>query len=104
MQTNLENETSKEALSVNAPPVVTEKQDARPPLTAADYGFRKAGYTIEETLALVPFGRTTLWSFISSGELPVLRFGRRVSIAAADLAELLNKRRGAFDPHQPIAA
>jgi hypothetical protein len=96
MQTNLENQTSKEALSV--------KQEVRPPLTAADYGFNKAGYTIEETLALVPFGRTTLWNFISSGELPIMRFGRRVSIAAADLAELLNKRRGAFDPHQPIAA
>lgn len=72
-------------------------------LSAAEFGLTKSGYTVEETLKLVPFGRTTLWGFISSSELPVMRFGRRVSIAAADIADLLNRHRTQATSREEVA-
>ncbi len=57
------------------------------------FHFTKAAYTIKEALEILPFGRTYLWELICSGEIPVMRFGKRVAIAASDLEALLNKRR-----------
>jgi len=93
-----------QAVQDNSSENALNESASRRPLTSSEFGFTKAGYTVEEALPLLPFGRTTLWEFISSGELPVMRFGRRVSIATGDLTDLLNKRRGTFTPHQSNAA
>jgi len=77
---------------------------AKEALKPLDYGFTKTGYRVEELVPLLPFGRSTLWKFISSGELPIMRFGRSVTVASTDITDLLNKRRGAFSPYQQNTA
>lgn len=49
----------------------------------------KLSYNIAEALEHTGFNRTLLYSYISSGELPTRRAGRRTIILAADLAKLL---------------
>lgn len=59
----------------------------------ADYGLIKAVYSINETIAITNFGRTYLYRLINSGELPLIKIGRRSLIAAPDLVRFLNSRR-----------
>jgi hypothetical protein len=69
------------------------------PLSAADLNLTKTAYTLDEVLQRFPFGRSTLLGLIDAGELPVTRFGRRISFTTPDLVALVNKQRFANNPH-----
>lgn len=49
----------------------------------------KLSYNVHEAVEQTGIPRTLLYSFISSGELPTRRAGRRTIILADDLAKLL---------------
>lgn len=61
--------------------------------TAADYNLQKSAYTIDEALQVLPFGRTMLNAYIRSGQVEIMKFGRRTAIPAKSLVALLNKHR-----------
>jgi Helix-turn-helix domain len=58
-----------------------------------EYGLLKAAYSVNETLALLSLGRTSLYQLVKDGELVPTKFGKKTLFAAPDLAALLNKRR-----------
>jgi excisionase family DNA binding protein len=72
---------------------VTGRKPGSGDLNPADFGLTKAAYTINEALAVLPIGKTTLYAMIAAGEIAVIRFGKRVSISAPDIADLLNRHR-----------
>jgi len=58
------------------------------------FGLYKAAYSVNETLAMLSIGRTQLYSLVKSGELPVVKLGKKTLFYASDLAVLLTKLRG----------
>jgi hypothetical protein len=90
---------SRTAMVVSMPATKNSDQiDGRSP-TPADCGLTKAVYSVNETLVLTDLGRTYLYELINSGELPLIKIGKRSLIAAPDLVRFLNSRRS-----QPNAA
>ncbi len=58
------------------------------------YGLQKAAYSVNETLALLSIGRTSLYELIKTGELKATKFGHKTLFLAPDLAAFLDKLRG----------
>jgi excisionase family DNA binding protein len=59
-----------------------------------DYGLTKAAYSVNETLAMLSIGRTSLYSLIRRKELQAVKLGKKTLFCASDLAGLLAKLRG----------
>lgn len=51
----------------------------------------RLSYTIKEATAVTGIGRTTLYSLISAGALPVVKIGRRTLVRREDLVNLLKR-------------
>jgi hypothetical protein len=61
-----------------------------PSLDPRAYGLIKAGYSINETIDLVPLGRSSIYGAIKDGRLKVAKYGKRTVILAPDLAKFLS--------------
>ena len=48
-------------------------------------------YSIDEAAAATGLGRTTIYSHVNAGHLPVVKIGRRTCITAEALKEFTNK-------------
>jgi hypothetical protein len=59
-----------------------------------DYGLTKAAYSVNETLATLSIGRTSLYAMVRQGHLNPLKLGRKTLFLATDLAGLLAKLGG----------
>jgi hypothetical protein len=59
------------------------------------FGLVKAGYSINETIDLMPLGRTSIYEAIKDGRLPIRKAGKRTIILALDLAVFLAGLPGA---------
>jgi excisionase family DNA binding protein len=64
-------------------------------MNAHEFGLVKAAYTVNETLALLSIGRTSLYRLVQDGELKAAKLGKKTLFTAPDLAALLTKLRGA---------
>lgn len=53
----------------------------------------RIAYGIAETARMTGLGRTTLYSNISSGELPSIKVGKRRLVRHADLVHFLDRQR-----------
>ena len=62
-----------------------------------EYGLLKAAYSVNETLALLSLGRTSLFQLVKDGNLVPTKIGKKTLFAAPDIASLLNKRRQQAD-------
>jgi len=60
-----------------------------------EYGLTRAAYSVNETLALLSIGRTSLYELVKSGDLKPGKIGKKTLIYAADIAALLEKIRAA---------
>jgi excisionase family DNA binding protein len=60
----------------------------------SQFGLRKAAYSVNETLALLSIGRTSLYRLVQNGDLRVAKLGKKTLFTAPDLARLLTKLRG----------
>lgn len=63
---------------------------------------QRATLSVEDNAALLGLSRNTVYSAIQSGENPCVRFGRRLLVPTALLAEMLglaSDRSPAADPH-----
>lgn len=50
-------------------------------------------YTVKQTIKQLGIGRTHLYSFIKSGELPVVKLGRRTMIEREMLVRFIEQKR-----------
>lgn len=57
------------------------------------FGLTKAAYSVNETLALLSIGRTSLYQLVQRGDLPSAKLGRKTLFYATDIAALLTKLR-----------
>lgn len=48
-------------------------------------------YTLDEACAAISCGKTKIYEFLDSGELPAKKLGRRTVILASDLENFLEK-------------
>jgi excisionase family DNA binding protein len=62
-------------------------------MDAQAFGLTKAAYSVNETLALLSIGRTSLYRLVQKGDLPASKLGKKTLFTAPDLAELLTKLR-----------
>jgi excisionase family DNA binding protein len=62
-------------------------------MDAQAFGLAKAAYSVNETLALLSIGRTSLYRLVQKGDLPVAKLGKKTLITAPDIAKLLTKLR-----------
>jgi excisionase family DNA binding protein len=62
-------------------------------MDAQQFGLTKAAYSVNETLALLSIGRTSLYRLVQEGALPVTKLGKKTLFTAPDLARLLNRLR-----------
>lgn len=53
----------------------------------------KLAYTIPQAVDLTGISRSTLYTFIKSKEIPVVKIGQRTLIRHVDLSEFLDQRR-----------
>jgi predicted DNA-binding transcriptional regulator AlpA len=58
------------------------------------YGLTKAAYSVNETLAMLSIGRTSLYDLVKQRDLKPLKLGRKTLFLAIDLAGLLSKLGG----------
>jgi len=58
-----------------------------------DFGLAKAAYSVNETIALLSIGRTSLYQLVNSGDLKPTKFGKKTLFYAIDIAALLAKLR-----------
>jgi predicted DNA-binding transcriptional regulator AlpA len=58
-----------------------------------ELGFSKPAYSVNETLRMMPFGRTTLYKLVEAGRLKPVKIGRSTAFLAVDLAALLLDRK-----------
>lgn len=63
-------------------------------MTPHEYGLKRITYSVAEAGEALSLGRATLYELAESGELPRVRFGKKILFAAVDLARLLDRRRG----------
>ena len=71
----------------------------------AQNGPERQTLAVEEAAAVLGIGRNSAYQAITSGELPVLRIGRRLLVPRAALDRLLAAARGADDTrpvHPPV--
>lgn len=59
----------------------------------AGYGLTKSLYSINELIALLGLGRTFIYQNIASGDLPIVKVGKRTLIAAPDIVQFIESRR-----------
>jgi excisionase family DNA binding protein len=52
----------------------------------------KLAYTIPEAVAASGLGRTTIYELIKSGEVPIVKVGRRSVIRRQDLEAMLDRK------------
>ena len=52
----------------------------------------KLAYTIPQAVDALGISRSTLYTFIKSKQLPVVKIGQRTLIRSADLSEFINQR------------
>ena len=62
-------------------------------MTPNEYGLAKALYGVNETMALLSIGRTSLYELVKRGELKPTKLGMKTLFYATDLAALLTKLR-----------
>ena len=62
-------------------------------MTPSEYGLVKALYGVNETMALLSIGRTSLYELVKRGELKPAKLGKKTLFYASDLAALLAKLR-----------
>jgi excisionase family DNA binding protein len=62
-------------------------------MTPSEYGLVKALYGVNETMALLSIGRTSLYELVKRGELKPAKLGKKTLFYASDLAALLTKLR-----------
>ncbi len=60
-----------------------------------NFGLTKAAYSVNETLALLSIGRTSLYQAVADGNLRLTKYGKKSLFLAPDLAEFLNRLRAA---------
>jgi predicted DNA-binding transcriptional regulator AlpA len=53
------------------------------------FGLNKAAYSVNETLALLSIGRTSLYKLVNSGALKPAKLGKKTLFYAPDIAALL---------------
>jgi excisionase family DNA binding protein len=58
-------------------------------------------YTIAEGVAVSGIGRSILYKHIKTGELPIIKLGRRTLIAADDLRALIERHRIVMSDVEP---
>jgi len=71
----------------------TDQKQACGDWTAADFNLLKSAYTVEEAVLILPVGRTMLNAYIRTGELEIMKFGRRTAIPTKSLVAWLNTHR-----------
>jgi len=59
--------------------------------SSGDIEQRPLAYSLEQTLKIVPFGRTTCYAEIKSGRLRAKKLNKSTIILRADLEEFLSK-------------
>ncbi|MGY0834208.1 helix-turn-helix domain-containing protein [Azospirillum argentinense] len=57
------------------------------------YGLMKAAYSVTEVMSLLSLGRTSIYALVKSGDLKVIKCGRRTLFLATDVAAFLGKLR-----------
>jgi excisionase family DNA binding protein len=57
------------------------------------FGLTKAAYSVNETLALLSIGRTSLYRLVQEGDIRVAKLGKKTLFTAPDIAALLMKLR-----------
>ena len=78
--------------------IVTRNEEARPvqqrqsPVSGTDIAptVERATYTVEEAAKILGISRSTAYECARTGELPVLRFGRRMVVPATALRLLVD--------------
>jgi len=58
-----------------------------------DFGLTRAAYSVNETLALLSIGRTSLYQEVGAGNLKPTKYGSKTLFLAPDLADFLNRLR-----------
>jgi predicted DNA-binding transcriptional regulator AlpA len=59
-----------------------------------NYNLTKPAYSVNEVLAMLPFGRTKLYQAINSGKLKATKYGKSTWFMSSDIAEFLNSLNG----------
>ncbi len=62
-------------------------------LTPQTLGLTKAAYSVNETMALLSLGRTSLYSLVKSGDLRSTKYGKKTLFLATDISTFLAKLR-----------
>ena len=55
-----------------------------------NYNLIKPAYSVNEVLAMLPFGRTKLYEAINSGKLKATKYGKSTWFLAPDITEFLS--------------
>lgn len=55
-----------------------------------NYNLNKPAYSVNEVLAMLPFGRTKLYQAINSGKLKATKCGKSTWFLSGDIADFLN--------------
>ena len=55
------------------------------------FGLTKAAYSVNETLATLSIGRTSLYELVKRGELTPVKVGKKTLFLGTDLAALLSR-------------
>jgi hypothetical protein len=64
-------------------------------MSPSDFGLTKPAYSVNETLSLLPIGRTSLYEAIKDGKLHPRKHGKKTIILAPDLAAFLTQLEAA---------
>ena len=63
-----------------------------------EYGLLKAAYSVNETMAVLSIGRTSLYELVKNKKLTPAKFGKKTLFLAPDLARLLDELRAGSAP------
>jgi len=55
-----------------------------------NYNLNKPAYSVNEVLAMLPFGRTKLYQAINSGKLKATKYGKSTWFLSSDIAAFLD--------------
>jgi excisionase family DNA binding protein len=61
------------------------------PIDPRAFGLAKAAYTVNETLAILSIGRTSLYKLVQSGDLKLVKLGKKSLLYATDIAAFLTR-------------
>lgn len=59
----------------------------------AGYSLAKSLYSINELIELMGLGRTFIYQKIASGDLPIVKVGKRTLVAAPDIVQFIESHR-----------